>query len=226
MTKIAIHEEALRMRKRGSSINEISVKLKVSKSTVSHWCREIELTSKQLERIARRSEHHATLGLLKASEQQRKNRIAATMEAESLGKNDIGTLSKRDICMVGYGLYWGEGYKKGSQEMGFTNSDPTMIGFYIVWLFTCFGIERGSLILRVSINGQHAHRVEEVEEYWSKVSGVPRSQFTKTSLIKAQSKKYAVTLDHFGTLRVKVRNGTQLRRRVLGSIAAIGSLRK
>jgi hypothetical protein len=128
--------------------------------------------------------------------------------------------------MVGLGLYWGEGYKKGSQEMGFTNSDPDMIRFYIDWLHASYGIRRSNLILRVSINNQHTFRVTEVEEYWSKVCNIPRNQFTKMSLIKVQSKKHILTTDHYGTLRIKVRKGTQLRRRVLGSITAIASYRR
>ncbi len=226
MTKIVIHEKAIELRKNGNSINEIARRLKVSKSTVSHWCKEIPLSQTQLERIARRSQHNATLGLLMAAEKQRAKRIRATEEAQALGRLDVGKLSHRDICMVGLGLYWGEGYKKGTQEMGFTNSDPSMINFYILWLNIGYGIQAKDLILRVSINNQHIDRVRAVEEYWSKLSGIPLSQFTKTSLIKVQNKKYFNNTEHFGTLRIKVRRGTQLRRRVLGSIAALGSQAK
>lgn len=223
MTKVTSHEKAIELRKRGNSISEIAQKLNVSKSTASHWCKEISLTDKQLVQIAQRSAHNSTLGLLKAAELKRRTRVQATIEAQILGKNDVGKLTKRDVCMVGLGLYWGEGYKKGSQEMGFTNSDPSMICFYIKWLHTCYGIESKDLILRVSINSQHSGRVKVVEEHWAKICEVPLKQFTKTSLIKVHSKKHYNLSEHFGTLRIKIRRGTQLRRRVLGSISALAT---
>ncbi len=106
--------------------------------------------------------------------------------------------------------------------MGFTNTDPLMIKFYIEWLYQIYGVKKTDLILRVSVNANHAHRVQKIVRYWSSITGVSSTQFTKTSLIKATSKKIYPNLEeHQGTLRVKVRRGTELRRRVLGSIAAL-----
>jgi len=222
MTKPLIHEKALTLRKNGYSIGTIAKKLSVSKSTVSGWCRDIALSEKQILLIAERSKHHATANLLLASEKQRKERQRNTEKMEKMGKREIGKLSLRDIQLIGLGLYWGEGYKKGSQELGFTNSDPAMINFYIEWLEKIYEISTKDLILRVSINNQHSDRTIEVVNYWSTVTNVPCSQFTKTSLLHIHSKKFYKNITtHFGTLRVKVRKGTNLRRRILGSIEAI-----
>jgi hypothetical protein len=225
MTKILLKERALTMRRGGTSINNIADSLSVSKSTVSGWCRDISLTKTQINNIARESKHAATRALLKSAEKQRERRKAAMTEALVLGRKDIGSVNKRDIFMVGLGLYWGEGYKKGSQELGFTNSDPSMIKFYIKWLEVCFGIKKTDLILRVSINSIHSYRVNQVESYWSSLLNIQKTQFTKTSLIRSISKKYKENQNHYGTLRVKVRRGTQLRRRILGAIEALASTR-
>ncbi len=221
MAKISEKHSALILRKNGLSINAIANKLHVSKSTVSMWCRDIILTEKQIQKIALQSKHHATAGLLRAAETLRSRRLLRTREAEDEGKRDVGVLNKRDIHMIGLGLYWGEGYKRGSQELGFTNSDPLLIQFYIKWLEKVFGISKEKLILRVSINNTHEHRDVEIIKFWSNITGIPRTQFTRTSFIKAASRrKYPQENVHYGTLRIKVRNGTQLRRRILGSIAA------
>jgi hypothetical protein len=83
-------------------------------------------------------------------------------------------------------------------------------------------VEDRSFILRVSINNIHESRTEKVLDYWSKVTNIPPSQFTKTSLIKSKTNKiYSNESVHFGTLRIKVRNGANLRRRILGSINKI-----
>ena len=145
--------------------------------------------------------------------------ISAEMER---GARDVGTLSQRDLFLLGLALYWGEGYKNGNEECGLTNSDPAIITTFIEWLRRIYAIPSTDLILRVSVNETHRHRVQIIEKYWSQMTGVPLSQFTSTSLIKARSKKaYADAESHFGTLRVKVRRGTALRRRIMGSIGIL-----
>lgn len=222
MAKIKEREEAIELRVAGKSIGEIAKKLHVSKSTASFWCRDIILTDRQIQTIARKSRHHATEALLRSSELRRAKREEDTEIQTNLGKKDVGPLSKRERMLVGLGLYWGEGYKRGSQELGFTNSDPDMILFYIRWLQQVYEVGKDRLILRVSINEQHRYRISEVEKYWSTLTEVPLSQFTKSSLIKTASTKLYTKKDaHFGTLRVKVKRGTSLRRRILGSIEAL-----
>lgn len=225
MAKQHEKERALVLRKKGHSIQEIAEKLAVSKGTVSVWCRDISLSARQIEILARRTKHHAVEALLKSAEQQRRTRQEMIITASNQGVADIGRLSKRDLFMVGLGLYWGEGYKRGSQELGFTNSDPALVTTYIRWLYEIYSVENDALILRVSINAQHSDRIAEVERYWSKLTHIPLKQFTKSSLIKTTTKRvFSDRSTHFGTLRIKVRRGTNLRRRILGSIAAIASV--
>lgn len=221
MAKQQEKRQALLLRRDGKSINFIAEKLGVSKSTVSGWCKDIELTTQQIESIARLSKHHATTSLLQAAEEQRRNRIVNTENHRTFGEQKVGSISDRDVLMVGLGLYWGEGYKKGSQELGFTNSDPAMILFYLRWLGICYNITPGRLILRVSINNIHTHREKEILGYWSKLVKIPLTQFTKTSFIKTQTKKQHYIGKHYGTLRVKVRRGTMLRHEILGAIAQL-----
>lgn len=222
MTKPYIKEKALLLRKRGLSIKDIASDLGVSKSTASVWCRDIEMSPAAIKRIANNGNAKATEALLKYSEQKRASRKLNEQKSSLVGAKKLGTLSNRDIYCLGLGLYWGEGYKAGNQEFGFTNSDPWMILFYVKWLETTFNIDATNLILRVSINHTHKERISEVESYWSNLLGIPFSQFTKSSLIKSKSKKVYLNKDaHMGTLRIKVRRGTSLRREVLGAIRSI-----
>lgn len=221
MAKFKEKNEAILLRKEGWSISDISKKVSVSKSTVSGWCKDIVLTEKAIQKIAKQSHRKSTGALLRYSERIRAQRQLNTQASEQLGKKRLGVLSERDIYCLGLGLYWGEGYKKGSQEFGFTNSDPKMIIFYITWLRVVFGVQKCDLILRVSINELHTSRMSEVERFWSHVTGVSSSQFTMSSLIKTNNKKIYQNDTHRGTLRIKVRKGTSLRREVLGAIANI-----
>jgi transcriptional regulator with XRE-family HTH domain len=222
MAKIREREQARKLRAKGISIDEIARKLLVSKSTVSYWCRDIPLTKNQIENLAKRSRNAGVAALMKASERKRTGRIESTKVAKTVGSRAVGKLNKRDVYMLGLALYWGEGYKSGNEEFGFTNSDPSIVQTYITWLEKIYNVKKKDLTLRVSINKLHKDRVSTVIQHWSKFVGVPKSQFTKTSLIKTTTKKhYSNRNQHFGTLRIKVRRGAPLRRQVLGSLEEI-----
>lgn len=222
MAKIKEKEQSVDLRKQGMSIGEIAKKLLVSKSTVSGWCKDIPLSNEAIERISKKGKAKSVAGLMRYSESVRQNRIAATKISTQKGADALGSLSNRDIYCIGLGLYWAEGYKQGSQEFGFTNSDPQMITFYMKWLEVVFGVQKESIILRVSINQLHVHRINEVETFWASHLLVPQSQFTKPSFVHTVSKKvYKNKATHMGTLRIKVRRGTVMRREVLGAIKSI-----
>src|SRR3989344_534727 len=223
MAFIKLREQARGLRKKGESIARIATMLRASKSTVSYWCRDIALSSKQIQSLVQKQENAGALGRLRAAEKKRSARLARIESESKTGSKTIGALDQRDIFMLAIALYWGEGYKSGNEECGFTNSNPDIIRAFILWLRRVYNVPSSDLILRVSINQTHRNRVDAVERYWSKATGVPRSQFSKASLIKTISQKiYPDPQRHFGTLRIKVRRGTALRRRILGSIEEIG----
>lgn len=222
MAKILEQEKARLLRRDGESIKEIARKLNLSSSSVSYWCRDIILTNEQINRLQDRQRGAALKAVLKYAESKRKARIIKEKELAKLGAREVDKLSQREVFLIGLALYWGEGYKSGNGELGFTNSNPEMIKFILRWFREIFGVSKKDFILRVSINNQHSTRVEAVETFWSKTTGIPLSQFSKVSLIKIQAKKVYQNMDHhWGTLRVKVRRGTDLRRRILGGIEAL-----
>lgn len=224
MAKIFLKEKARVLRHNGESIGQIAIKLNVSKSSVSYWCRDISLSKTQINKIYNNAKEVSVRSLLIFSEKKRKERIKSTKLFSQLGEKDVGILSKRDLLIVGLGLYWGEGYKSGNEEMAFTNSDPGMIKLLIRWLKEIYKIDKSSLICRISINQIHKSRENKLIEYWTNITGIPKHQFTKTSFIKAKIKKiYKNNNDYYGVLRVKVRNAVNLRRRVLGSISRLKS---
>lgn len=219
MAKFIQKQKAIELRKSGLSIREIASRVVASPSAISLWCRDIILSPTQRSRIEISRITKAVAAFQKHNEQMRAERIRKTTELQRVGAEMVGKVSKRDLLIAGLSLYWAEGYKKGSDEFGFTNSDPLAIALIIKWLDEIFSIGKNRLIFRISINEQHLHRIKKVEIFWSKKFSVPLTQFTKTSLIKTRARKmYENHEEYFGTLRVKVRNGTDLRRQILGAI--------
>lgn len=222
MAKTLEKEKARVLRQQGESIKEIARTLGLSSSSVSYWCRDIVLSPTQIARLQERQRSAGLKAVLKYAEIKRRVRIEKEKALVSLGKREVGKLNKRELFLVGSALYWGEGYKSGNGELGFTNSNPEMIRFILRWFREIFKIHNADFILRVSVNRQHTSRIKEIEKWWSEKTNIPLSQFSKSSLIKTSAKKVYVNLSvHYGTLRVKVRRGTDLRRRILGGIEGL-----
>jgi len=106
---------AIKLRLQGNSIADIARQLQVSKSTVSHWCRDIVLTQSAQAKIVLSSKTKSTKNLLVYTEGLRQLRQDRIKQDTDEGKNLLHNLSQRDIFCIGLGLYWGEGYKKGGQ---------------------------------------------------------------------------------------------------------------
>lgn len=222
MAKSKERNKALELRQRGKSIKEIAKKLKVSKSTVSLWCRDIELSPEQIQRLQERMVSRNYMGRLKGARIQYKRRIKRTKHFKRQGLNRLGKLSDRDFLIAGAALYWGEGSKKEKQGVRISNSDPEIIKFMLRWFKKVWDVHNDHINLSVTINKIHENRVKEVEEYWSEITKIPKEQFYKTILIKAKNKKnYKNFPTHYGTLTIKIRKSTNLHRQVIGMVEGL-----
>lgn len=220
MAKSAQRLEARRLRRQGESIIVIAKKLDVSKGSVSLWCNDIRLTKKQVANLLKRPNLYK-LGQHIAAQKNRLERIDRMTRFAHLGEKRVGKLSKRELFLVGAALYWAEGAKKNRRIM-LANSDPSMINLFIRWLKESCNVSSEDIYCNVSINQDHEKRIDEVEEYWSKVTGISRKVFTKVSYKKVKNKKfYANFNNHYGTLFVKARRGTNLNYEILGFIEGI-----
>ncbi len=226
MRDVDVRLVAQTLRHKGKSINDIASKLSVPKSTVSIWCRDIALSPAHIRALGNKMRKRSYAGSLKAAEVKRNKRIAHTQLCKQEGAQDVGVLSRRDVLILGMGLYWGEGYKYGNSELGFTNSDPNMIKMFLRWMREIYGIPSQDMILRVSINALYRSKAPAAITYWSAVTGTSKEQFTQTSFIRTKLRKFNRKngREYHGTLRVKVRRGTHLHRRILGSLEHLARL--
>jgi len=224
MAKSKEKNKALELRQKGESIKDIARKLKVAKSTVSLWCRDIKLTPDQIQRLHEKMLKGSYKGRLKGARIQYKRRLKKISELQKQGISRIGSLSDRDFLVVGAALYWGEGQKKG-QEVRVSNSDPKIIKLMIHWFKKVWKIDNKRFTFRIGINKIHENRIEEVEEYWSRITRIPRSQFIKTTLIKTKNKKnYKNFPTHYGTLTLRIKKPAALHHQIMGLIEGIGKM--
>ena len=221
MTKLKLRTEARKLRKQGLGIKTISYRLNVSSSTVSLWCRDIQLTQKQLEKLNKRARDPYYGKRLDYLLKVQNRRIDKIEKLRQKGIKDIGSLSKREFFIAGVALYWAEGFKK-DRRLGFANSDPTMIKFFLNWLIKDCKVPKKHIRLRVGLNISHENRIQEVEKYWSELTNVTLKQFQKPFFQKfVWKKKYPNPDKYFGVLRIRANKQLPLFRTIHGWIGGL-----
>lgn len=108
-----------------------------------------------------------------------------TFEKKPLSYKIKKPLNQADekVRLAGCLLYWCEGYKtEKSKGIDFANSDPAMITCFLVFLRTICGIDEQRL--RVMLYCHDHSNIETLMQYWSSVTAIPRSQFTKPYVMK------------------------------------------
>lgn len=219
MAKSLEKQKSLALRKGGYSITEIANTLHISKSTVSIWCRDVILSKDVKEKLHKRMVLAGNAGRMLGAKmnKEKKEKVIADVKNEVFCQMD--NISKRDLLMLGIGLYWGEGAKNSKPTFTFVNSDPDSIVLIINWLQTVFAITKSELQLQIYINAKHAHRTDRVHSFWSSYIKIPKKQFRKTVLVYTNTKKVYENEERYtGILHLSVAKSSRIKYKTLAMI--------
>lgn len=92
------------------------------------------------------------------------------------------------LKIAGLMLYWGEGGKKNSKGVDFANSDPDMIIVFLRFLRIVYQIDEARL--RVYLYTYQSLPTPRLVDYWSKLTKIPNTQFTKPYIREKSSQKH------------------------------------
>ncbi len=95
-------------------------------------------------------------------------------------------------------MYWAEGGKEKS-FLAFVNSDPAMIKSYLKALRKGFKLDESKF--RCLIHIHEYHNEEMIKNFWSNITDIPLSQFSKSYLKPHTSKR--VHNDYKGCIRIR-----------------------
>lgn len=213
------HQQAISMRKRGWSYNIIAEKTRVSKGTLSAWLRTIPYTPNKT--VVRR----IRLGPAKSAAKSAQAKIDRITKAYALSAHELGNLTKRDLWMLGIGLYLGEGSKK-FEQVHIANSDPKIIKLLILWLLIACKVPKDNIKLRLFAYPDTD--IKKALHYWQKITKIPLQSFLKPQIDKRTNKK-AIKWSSLpnGTLHVIVYSrgivqfGIALHHKIMGWIEAV-----
>ncbi len=215
----SIKQKAIEYRKQGYSYNLISQKLDIAKSTLSHWLREIPFNPNRevIERV-----RDARLKSAKFKNGQRLDNIIA-MRLEAI--KELGNITKRDLWMMGIGLYLGEG-SKAYEYIRIANSDPQVIKISMKWFREICGLKNNNF--RLNLHLYPDSNIKKSINYWSLITGLSKNQFGKIQIDRRINKsKNKKKLLPNGTLHIIVKSngnkklGVSLHRKIMGWIEAV-----
>lgn len=169
--------KAFAMRKQGMSYSAIKAELNVSKSTLSLWLRELPLTRERINELRAHSE--VRIERFRNTMKQKRDTRLSLVNAQA--KNDLGSLTKREVFIAGLFLYWGEGGKTSPYRITLSNTDPKMIRCYLVWLKQ-LGVPKVKVKIRLHLYADMD--IEKETKYWINVTRLGNNQFRKPYIKK------------------------------------------
>ena len=206
--------KAQNLRDSGYSYNMIHLKLGVSKSTLSNWFRDRPFIPNHevLSRIQ--------YGPIKSAEKKHNRKVKEIEELLKIGAEEVGKLSKRDLWLLGLGIYIGEG-TKSHDIVRVANADPMVIRIAIRWFKEIVGLSNDNISIRLHLYPDNDEAA--CIKFWQGITGLPLKSFYKVYVdrrsdkIKIRKKKLP-----FGTAHINIKAngnnayGVKLFRRIQG----------
>lgn len=219
MKPLSFKERAVNYRKQGYSYKMISEKLGLAKSTLSGWLREIPYTPNKevVNRIGK--------ARMKSAQFKHNQKMKNIKAMKKLAKKELGKMNKRDLWLLGIGLYLGEGSKL-YENIEIINSDPKIIKLAIKWFREVCGLKNENFSPAIHIYPDN--NLKKTIRYWTEITGIPKNQFGKTQIDRRTNKsgKKKRKLP-YGTIKLRVKGcgkkefGVSLHRRIIGWIEAV-----
>ncbi len=190
-------EQARRLREKGYSYTYIQGKTQLSKSTLSYLLRDVPYTPNSY------TQKFIGKARAKSGESKAATKRLSIAVAQQEAKADIGFISKRDLFMLGIGLYIGEG-SKTQNLIRVVNGDARVIKLFITWLAN-LGYPKSSLAIRIHLYPDS--NIGEAHAYWSDKTGLSLSQFQPACIDGRGKKDRKRSGTHvYGTAHVTVRS--------------------
>lgn len=199
--KAAEQKEAVRLRREdGLSVGEIAVQLKVAKSSVSRWVREVPLSEEQIARLRDKNPLYNRQLAASGRIKERSREVRRQYQEAGRQKAREGDPLHIAGCM----LYWAEGSKERNL-IAFTNSDPNMMRYFLSFLYLCYDVRPEDVAVHIHCFDD-CLPVGEIEAYWLKMLELPASCLRKTVVNRysRQSQRKRCGLLKHGTCRIHV----------------------
>jgi len=182
MTKLIEKRKVIELRKKGKSYSEIRKIIKVSKSSLSLWLKNVMLTDEQVNGLKMKK-------VMAVERYKKAMKIKRQTKLDGYYQNQVKKwipLSNREKFIAGLFLYWGEGNKVSTNLVNVSNTDPSVIKFAIYWMEKCLKIPMNEIYIKLHLYSDM--NIEQETEFWSKTLGIDKERFTRPYIKKSLRK--------------------------------------
>ena len=204
------------LRQQGLSYREIlsQVPFRLSRSTISDWCKHIVLTSTQLDRLDRLYREGSYRGRLLGPKTTQRRRAQEIEAIKAKARSEVARLSQNPLWVAGLMLYWAEGAK--AHHVAFSNSDPALVRFMAQWFRNICRVPEKKF--RVQLHLHSGQDEVAVKTFWSAWLKIPLTQFHKV-YVKPEGTGHRKNILYRGTIRLRI-NDKNLLHQLLGWMQA------
>lgn len=178
MARIKDKEKAIQLRVGGYSYSQIKSEMGLSKSTLSNWLKDYPLSEERIKEL--RDTNPERIERCRNTKKRKvEKRLSVVYEKVKI---DISQLTRRELFIAGLFLYWGEGSKSERFTSGLSNTDPSMIRFFLTWLrLMDVKEEKFNITLQLYADMDVSKEIE----YWSKELSLPKKMFRRFYIKKS-----------------------------------------
>ena len=215
MARFQDKEKAIALRKKEMSYSQIKETLGISKGTLSGWLKNYPLSKERIDALRGKNEKR----IERYRETRKKTKEERLNKFYLEEKEKIFPLTERDFFIAGLFLYWGEGAKTLSKEVSVSNTDPSIINFFLDWAYRYLKVSKGKIC--VTLHLYNDMDIKKEISFWSEKIDIPKNQFSKPYIKKTyfSSITYKRGFGH-GTCNARI-NDARLSEKVLMGIKSI-----
>jgi hypothetical protein len=199
---------AIKLRQKGNSYGQISVLLKVPKSTLSNWLKDLKISQEAENKIRTRTNETAIKSLIERNHNQTREAELRHQKIRVQAKEEAKKLLSDDLFLTGLSLYWAEGYKQGAygskwKSLDFANSDPEMISIMVKFFRKFLDLRNSDIRIQIMLHNPVDSK--SAINFWHDLTKIPKKNFIKTctSLSRASLQKRGNKLK-YGTIHLRV----------------------
>jgi len=111
---VQMSKKAIELRRLGFSYSDISKELKVSKASISNWLKNIKLTENEKVNLEKNLKNKIAKGRMNSLIAIRSKKVFKDKFVYDNANKEFEKFSKEPLFMLGLGLYWAHGLKKGN----------------------------------------------------------------------------------------------------------------
>ena len=178
-----LKNQVIALRQREKTYSEIQKILgkKIPKSTLSCWCRGLEMSKKFKDKIKQKNRQNLEYGRFLAikAKQEKKDKFLQNIRQQTpLFQQVLANPAAAKLTLAV--LYACEGSRRRRASLMFGNSDPFIVNLFMRLLRFCYLIDESKF--RCTVQCRADQDIKKLEELWSKTTNIPRNKFYKAQI--------------------------------------------